>query len=470
MMRPRTLLLSLALLGGGIPGRAPAQDPAPAAPRDGTPAPVPPDVALLHALAADPVTAPYHFATEVVGGKIVLKGRVGTKTVYDEAIRIAVEGGFPFVDRLVIDTAEAHRAAAQGAYPIQPILTGPVYGGYGYGPFFLPPAFSYVYPPPLLGRYDDPFFGLEPPVISYPPWWGELSARRLRESGSAVPEAPVVDDTAAADRIASPSGLPGTVEMTIDPLGVAVLRGSVATLADRIAVGRQLAQMPGVTEVINELEVREEEAPPPSPTPTPAPAGEETTDAEDVPPPPPTPAPVVGEKPRAEDVPPPPSRPEAAPAADPAAGDDLEGRLQTALSRLPDVPGGSVRATDRDGVVTLEGSVPTAYEAMRAYRAVQQTPGVRAIVDRLDFEVPDGSRDNPLLRKGRPEDVEPYLEAQVRRQLGDQAHVDRVRLHGDAVEIRGTLRRPEDRPRIEAILRSTPVLRGFRLDPQFLAE
>lgn len=444
MTRPRTLLLSIALLSGWIPGPAPAQPQSPA-PQAG--AAVPPDVDLLNALAADPVTAPYLFSAEMAGGRIVLKGRVGTKQVYNEAIRIAIESGWPFKEHLVIDTAEAHRAAAQGAYPISPIPSGPVYGGYGP---VLPPAFSYVYPPPLFGRYDDPFFGLEPPLISYPPWWGALSARRLSEFDLVSQPASAGGAAAVrpADESLSPSGLPGSVEMTVNPLGVAVLRGSVATQADRIAVGRRLAQVPGITEVVNELEVGAEEEPPPPPSPVPAGAARPRDDA--APPPPPL-------RPPGEDAPVP--------------ADDLglNGRLKRTLSNLPGVPAGSVRATDRNGAVTLDGTVPTVYEAMLAYRAVQQTPGVRAIVDRLAFEVPDGQRRNPLLQKGRPEDVEPYLEAQVRRQIGDQAHVDRVRLHGDTIEIRGTLNQPEDRPRIEAILRLMPVLRGFRLDPKFLA-
>ena len=28
----------------------------------------------------------------------------------------------------------------------------------------------FVYPPPLFGRVDDPFFGFEPPLVSFPPW------------------------------------------------------------------------------------------------------------------------------------------------------------------------------------------------------------------------------------------------------------------------------------------------------------
>jgi BON domain len=419
---------------------------------------------LLQALAADPVTAPYHFSTEWVGGRVVLRGRVGTKQVHDEAVQIAIASGVPFTDSLIIDTAEAHRAAVQGAYPISPILTGPAYGGYGP---LAPPSYSYVYPPPLFGRYDDPFFGLEPPLLSYPPWWGPLSAHRLSEYGTDSSPDPVAGamPTPSSGPL-SPSGLPGSVEMTIDPLGVATLRGSVATEADRIAVGQRLAQVPGVTEVINLLDVRGDRVPAPSSTPVPA-----GVRGDDVPPPPPTPVPA-GEARPAEGAQSPalPPRPEDDNNAAPADDLGLNHRLEQALARRPDLADAGVRVTARGGVVTLSGRVPTVYEAMLAYRAVQQTPGVHTIIDRLEFEVPDGQRRNPLLQKGRPEDVEPYLEAQVRRQVGDQAHIDRVRLHGDTVEIRGTLDRSEDRPRIEAILRSIPVLRGFRLDPQFLAE
>jgi hypothetical protein len=446
MTRPRMSLLSISLLGGGLLMPAVAQNPPPA-PQVDTGAANRPDVALLQALAADPVTAPYRFSTEIAGGKIVLRGRVGTKQVYNEAIGIAVEGGVPFVDRLVIDTAEAHRAAAQGAYSTSPILTRPGYGGYGP----LAPSYSYVYPPPLFGRYDDPFFGLEPPVISYPPWWGALSARRLSDPGLVAPAAPAAGVAApdASSSSLSPSGLPGSVEMTIGPGGVAVLRGSVATEEDRVAVGQRLAQVPGVTEIVNQLEVGGDEVPPPPPTP--APAGEAKTIDQPNPPPPPP-------------------RPEGDRAAAPANDQPLVRRLEQALARRPGVPADSVRATVRDGVVTLQGTVPTVYEAMLAYRTAQQTPGVRAIDDRLEFEVPDGQHRNPLLAKGRPEDVEPYLEAQIRRQIGDRAHVDRVRLNGDTVEVHGTLLRPEDRPKIAAVLRTMPVLRGFRIDPQFLAE
>ena len=113
------------------------------------------------------------------------------------------------------------------------------------------------------------------------------------------------------------------------------------------------------------------------------------------------------------------------------------------------------------------GSVPTAFEAMLAYRAVQQTPGVRDVDDRLVFSVPDENHPNPLAEKGRPEDVEPYLAAQIRRQVGDIAHVDTVRARGDSLDIKGTLGREEDRARFDAILRSMPLLRGFKVESAF---
>ncbi len=126
--------------------------------------------------------------------------------------------------------------------------------------------------------------------------------------------------------------------------------------------------------------------------------------------------------------------------------------------------------SEQAGIVTLNGSVPSLYEAMLAFRAAQRTPGVHAIVDRLSFAVPTDGRDNPLLQKGRPEDIEPYLAAQIQRQVGDSAHIDRVQLQGDRLEIDGTLLDEPARARVEAILRSLPTLRGFRIEPDLRVE
>jgi osmotically-inducible protein OsmY len=400
------------------------------------------DAAVAEALRSNPITAPYRIGVELKGKTIVLRGRVGSKQVHDAAVRTVIASGAPISDELIIDTVEAARVAAQTsfAYPAArpaSILT------------------SYTYPPPLFGRYDEPFFVLEPPLVTLPAWWGEMSRARLG------PQVAATQGTIQPQP--APTSLPAnTVEMTIDPLGVAVLRGSVPTETDKIDIARQLAQKPGVTKIINELNV----VPGPSQGQNPF---------NDQPPPPPTPSEA---KPRPEAVEPggipiqptpvPPTE-MPRPARRPALPDGMPGRLDRAIQSRPELAGQAVKVTIRDGVASLSGSVAGAYEAMLAFRAVQQTPGVKDIDDSLRFVVPDGTTPNPLLVKGKPEDIEPYLEAQIRRQVGDTAHLDRVRLQGDELQVQGTLDRAEDKARVEAILRSMPVLRGIKIVPEFRA-
>jgi len=389
------------------------------------------------------------------GGKVILWGRVGTKSVHDVAVQIAIACGYPFRDELVIDTAEAHRVAA---FPAGPVVPGP--GPWGGGA-------SYVYPPPLFGRLDDPFYGMEPPLVSYPPWWGAVAGRQPIDI-DALNNAGLLGGPAAnaqAGAVPALSGAAGTgpssnertVEMTIDPHGRAVLRGTVPTLADRIAIGQKIAQTPGVSEVLNLMTVRAADT--------------------NNPPPPPVPVPSRGVKPPAAPRPapsqplPPAAAAEKEIQVDPdRRKEDLSDRLSRELAERPALAGLPIKVAARNGVVSLSGRVPTVYEAMLAFRAAQQTPGVTDVIDRLEFMVPDGERTNPLLQKGRPEDVEPYLAAQLRRQVGDLARVEEVRLRGDTLEIRGTLHRADDRPRLDAILRSMAVLRGFRLETKFVSE
>ena len=138
----------------------------PATPGVATSAVSSPDLVLLEALRSNPVTAPYRIGISMQGGRVVLSGKVGTKYVHDVAVRIAIDLGYPFRDNLVIDTNEAHRVAAFPVVPTIPVA-GPLVG--------IPP---YLYPPPLFGRLDDPFYGMEPPLISYPPWWPAVAGRR----------------------------------------------------------------------------------------------------------------------------------------------------------------------------------------------------------------------------------------------------------------------------------------------------
>jgi hypothetical protein len=148
----------------------------------------------------------------------------------------------------------------------------------------------------------------------------------------------------------------------------------------------------------------------------------------------------------------------------------LTHRVAEAIARRPALASLPISVQSRDDVVTVSGKLPSAYDAMLVYRTVEQTPGVREITDLLEFPVPDENHPNPLRQQGRPDDLEPYLTSQIRRHLGELAHVDRLRVSGDLLEIRGTLLHGEDQNRVQAILRSMPLLRDFRLDPAFHTE
>ncbi|WP_422926473.1 BON domain-containing protein [Singulisphaera sp. PoT] len=410
------------------------------------------DITLLRALQSNPVTAPYRIMTSTSKeGRVVLSGRVGTRQVHDVAVRIAIELGIPFRDDLKIDTNEVYRVASLTA----PYAAGiPAMGG----------SPGYIYPQPLFGRLDDPFYGFEPPIISYPPWWRSVT---MRESLATTPPQgnfsqgvnPAIpnpyeqpNDPAATQNGSAPVAIPmgaegkdGTVEMTLNAQGQAVLRGTVPTLADRVAVGQKIAQTPGITEVVNLIDVQD-------------------TKTDNTPPPPPEPAaPALREL--DADKPAPAGEP-----IEPVAENDLTARLRQVFGRRPALADLPVRITSRDGIAYLSGKVPSIYEAMLAYRAAQQTPGIKEVVDRLEFVVPDGESKNPLIQKGRPEDVEPYLAAQIRRQVGDLAHIDKVDLNGESLEIQGNIRRDEDRMRLEAILRSMPALRGYRLSTEVVVD
>jgi hypothetical protein len=107
---------------------------------------------------------------------------------------------------------------------------------------------------------------------------------------------------------------------------------------------------------------------------------------------------------------------------------------------------------------------------MLAYRAVATTPGVVRIIDRLRFPVPPEAGPNPLIERGRPEDVSPYLAAQIERQLDPRTRVDRLRLNGpDVLDLR--LQPPTQalRQQAEAVLPTIPALRGYLVRLDFVA-
>jgi osmotically-inducible protein OsmY len=474
---PHGLLAGLIVVAQSLlPGVMAGDQPVPRA-RARVEKPVPadrPDMQIAGALRANPLTAPYAIRITWKDGSVVLSGRVGTKDIHDVAVRTAIAVGYPVKDDLVIDTGEAHRVAMMaGIAPgyANPWLSGSLGSVAGSAPYF-------AYPPPLFGRLDDPFFGFEPPLVSFPPWWRPAGFDPQVGAASAVPGVPAAPYGPYGPTVGgSAQGTPdrpgtepikGRLQLTVDMAGQVHLSGVVASEEDRRIIEDEARNTPGVSRVISELRVepRRSETPPPPPQPV-------LRDEPEVKPATPAPAPAEP-RPSSSSSP----KPSAAPAARPNRADlamardpqPLTRRIADALSKrtaLADLP---IAVQTRDGVATLSGKVPSAYEAMLAYRTVEQIPGVRDVVDQLQFRVPDENYPNPLRQKGRPEDIEAYLAAQVRRHLGDLAHVDRVRVRGDIVEIRGTILNPADRDRIGAIIRSIPLLRDFRVELSLAAE
>jgi hypothetical protein len=421
------------------------------------------DILILGALAKNPVTAPYRFRVERVGDRWVLAGRVGTKVIYDEAIRTALAVTSKFTDRLVIDTAAVEAAAPAGG--ATPISMGNMWP-WGFTTY--PGGIPYVYPTPLFqGWWLDPFEGMEPPLISYPPWWNGMSAARPGDSsllsapGAVGPQLPTGVGDVDAGAVASDaiefqgaSAAAPAIEMTIDPRGVAILRGKVSSLAERIAIGQRIAQTEGVTDVVNLITVAGENAPPAAAKPAVVP-----------PPPPPGPA-APGEGPASA---PAPSVRKLDPSQD---SDPLALDVRAALAEHPELAATplQVEATSDDAVI-LSGSVPSAYEAMIAYLAVRRTPGVKSIDDRLRFPVPNSrGGSNPLRDRGRPEDVAEYLKAQLERRIQGQAIVHALRVDNDTLLVDLVGSQTETRKRVDAILRSFPLARGYRIESRWTDE
>ncbi len=386
--------------------------------------------AVVDALRANPATAPYEIQVTPSKGAIVLSGKVGTKQIHDVVIQTVVNLGFVPHDDLVIDTAEAQRVAfRQSYYGPQAGLASSV----GAAPYF-------AYPPPLFGRLDDPFWGFEPPLLSFPPGY-----TRPAPQVAAAPRPNVRARQAGDDSVK------GRVRLIIDAAGQVFLTGDVATEKDRREIEQEVQAALGGAEISSQLQVVERAETPPPPEPmigSPIEAKDKDKKPADAPAPNPDPTRSV----TARD------------------GNTVTERVVRALERRAALKASPITVGSSDGVVTISGKVPSAFEAMLAYRAVEQSPGVRDVIDKLEFQMPDENHPNPLKDKARADDLEPYLTYQIRRHVGDDAHVDRVRIHGDVVEVHGAIPAGEDPTRIVATLRSIPLLREFRIEPNFTSD
>src|SRR5208337_1811718 len=102
----------------------------------------------------------------------------------------------------------------------------------------------------------------------------------------------------------------------------------------------------------------------------------------------------------------------------PGDAEPLTHRVVKTLERRPGLATTTIAVESHGDSVTITGRVPSCYEAMLIHRAVEQTPGVREVVDHLEYEPPDETHPNPLIEKARPEDLEPYLIFHIRGSSG----------------------------------------------------
>ena len=258
-------LTFLAIASGGTPVAVAQELPRTAekAPRKAD-APPRAELQVLSALRTHPLTAPYPIAASWSKGAVVLSGRVGTKQVHDVAVQLAIASGSPIRDDLVIDTGLAHVAAMSAAAA----------GSLGMSGFARVGTSSpYIYPPPLMGRLDDPFFGFVPPLVSFPPWWRQqMQAPPLQQRPGPVAAANAAPGTMAqadgqgpgAANGPAPAGgwqpfdvapVKGQVEVTVDSSGQVFMRGVVTSQEAGREIEEAARAVPGVSRVFTDFQV-----------------------------------------------------------------------------------------------------------------------------------------------------------------------------------------------------------------------
>jgi len=220
-----------------------------------------PEAIVLKAIQANPVSAPYRIKTSWQKGLVVISGRVGSSAVHDVVVRTAIDLGYPFRDDLTVDTSEAARVAPLKA---QSAVHGPEssHRSDQAGD----PARS-LHPPSFPLREDDPVFGPEPPLVTFPPGWKRADTGK---QGSTAPStgsrSEVNRSTGTANQTKSSSGAGtprligptpgmGRVRITVDETGQVFLAGVVVSEDDRRMIEKEAWSTPGVTCVFSELRV-----------------------------------------------------------------------------------------------------------------------------------------------------------------------------------------------------------------------
>ena len=93
-------------------------------------------------------------------------------------------------------------------------------------------ASPYVYPEPLFGWMDDPFFGMVPPLVSFPPWWRSARMGGMPPQAQAAPNIPAATAAVQPPRpvgAADVNDVKGQVDMSVDMAGQVFLRGVAAS-------------------------------------------------------------------------------------------------------------------------------------------------------------------------------------------------------------------------------------------------
>lgn len=149
----------------------------------------------------------------------------------------------------------------------------------------------------------------------------------------------------------------------------------------------------------------------------------------------------------------------------------LSGRVGDALAEVRGAGAIDFAVNEERGLVTLSGSAPDLETAIAARAKAAAVPGVAEVRNRVLTPMPPRDRPNPLpdLAAADREAVAEYVLELARRHVGDAASIDRVEFRGRTLVVEGKVDRAETIPRVEATLRSVPILNGLTILPVFAA-